>query len=84
MLFLIFFHILVTYMYIMTYIYSIKTSERRYIMEDRRKHISFKNNERDTRLLEHIDKMAARYGLSSYIKILIEKDMISKEGELND
>lgn len=53
-------------------------------MEDRRRHISFKNNERDTRLLEHIDKMAARYGLSSYIKILIEKDMISKEGELND
>lgn len=53
-------------------------------MEDRRRHLSFKNNERESEILEYLDKMAMIYGLSAYVKILIEKDMKSKEGECDD
>lgn len=47
--------------------------------EDRRRHISFKNNERDEKLMKYCDKKAETLGLSTYIKLLIEKDMKEKE-----
>ena len=52
-------------------------------MTIRRKHISFKNNERDNNLFEFLDSMSEIYGFSSYIKNLVEKDMIER-GENND
>lgn len=52
-------------------------------MTIRRKHISFKNNERDNNLFEFLDRMSEIYGFSSYIKNLVEKDMIER-GENND
>ena len=52
-------------------------------MTIRRKHISFKNNERDNNLFEFLDHMSEIYGFSSYIKNLVEKDMIER-GENND
>lgn len=52
-------------------------------MTIRRKHISFKNNERDNYLFEFLDRMSEIYGFSSYIKNLVEKDMIER-GEDND
>lgn len=52
-------------------------------MTIRRKHISFKNNERDNDLFEFLDRMSEIYGFSSYIKNLVEKDMIER-GEDND
>lgn len=52
-------------------------------MTIRRKHISFKNNERDNSLFEFLDRMSEIYGFSSYIKNLVEKDMIER-GENND
>lgn len=52
-------------------------------MTIRRKHISFKNNERDNNLFEFLDLMSEIYGFSSYIKNLVEKDMIER-GEDND
>ena len=52
-------------------------------MTIRRKHISFKNNERDNNLFKFLDHMYEIYGFSSYIKNLIEKDMIER-GENND
>lgn len=52
-------------------------------MTIRRKHISFKNNERDNNLFKFLDHMSEIYGFSSYIKNLVEKDMIER-GEDND
>jgi len=52
-------------------------------MTIRRKHISFKNNERDNNLFKFLDRMSEIYGFSSYIKNLVEKDMIER-GENND
>lgn len=52
-------------------------------MTIRRKHISFKNNERDNSLFEFLERMSEIYGFSSYIKNLVEKDMIER-GENND
>lgn len=43
--------------------------------KDRRKNVSFKNNMRDTILLEWAMDKAECYGFSSYIKMLIEEDM---------
>lgn len=50
-------------------------------MTIRRKHISFKNNERDNNLFEFLDRMSEIYGFSSYIKNLVEKDMIERGGD---
>ena len=52
-------------------------------MTIRRKHISFKNNERDNNLFKFLERMSEIYGFSSYIKNLVEKDMIER-GEDND
>lgn len=52
-------------------------------MTIRRKHISFKNNERDNNLFKFLERMSEIYGFSSYIKNLVEKDMIER-GENND
>ena len=52
-------------------------------MTIRRKHISFKNNERDNNLFKFLDRMSEIYGFSSYIKNLVEKDMVER-GENND
>ena len=52
-------------------------------MTIRRKHISFKNNERDDKLFKFLERMSEIYGFSSYIKNLFEKDMIER-GENND
>ena len=52
-------------------------------MTIRRKHISFKNNERDYKLFKFLERMSEIYGFSSYIKNLVEKDMIER-GENND
>ena len=52
-------------------------------MTIRRKHISFKNNERDDKLFKFLERMSEIYGFSSYIKNLVEKDMIER-GEDND
>ena len=52
-------------------------------MTIRRKQISIKNNERDNSLFEFLDRMSEIYGFSSYIKNLVEKDMIER-GENND
>lgn len=52
-------------------------------MTIRRKHISFKNNERDDKLFKFLERMSEIYGFSSYIKNLVEKDMIER-GENND
>lgn len=49
-------------------------------MEDRRKHISFKNNDRENKLLEWVNKKSETYGFSTYIKILIENDMLNSKG----
>lgn len=49
-------------------------------MDDRRKHISFKNNDRENELLKWINKMSETYGFSTYIKILIENDMKANKG----
>lgn len=43
--------------------------------DDRRRHISFKNNKKEDELLKHCDKQAEKYGLSNYIKLLIKMDM---------
>lgn len=43
--------------------------------DDRRRHISFKNNIREDELLKYCDEKAEKFGLSTYIKLLIEKDM---------
>lgn len=42
--------------------------------DDRRRHISFKNNQKEDELLKHCDKQSEKYGLSTYIKLLIQKD----------
>lgn len=47
--------------------------------ESRRKHISFKNNVADKSLLEHLEKKSSIYGLSYYIKLLIQKDMYQEQ-----
>ena len=52
-------------------------------MTIRRKHISFKNNERDNNLFKFLERMSEIYGFSSYIKNLVEKDMVER-GENND
>ena len=44
-------------------------------VSDRRRHISFKNNERDEELLRWLDNRAKIFGVSAYIKVLIENDM---------
>lgn len=41
----------------------------------RRRHVSFKNNDRDEELLKWLDKKSEVFGTSTYIKYLIEKDM---------
>lgn len=46
--------------------------------DDRRRHISFKNNKKENELLEHCDKQSEKYGLSNYIKLLIKRDKEDK------
>ena len=46
--------------------------------DDRRRHISFKNNQKEDELLKHCDKQSEKYGLSTYIKLLIQKDKEEK------
>jgi hypothetical protein len=43
--------------------------------KDRRKHVSFKNNDREEELLKYLMEKSEVFGTSSYIKYLIEKDM---------
>ena len=54
-------------------------------MSDRRKHISFKNNVLDDKLLKWAEDQSKIYGFSSYIKKLIECDMknTSEDGDEN-
>lgn len=52
--------------------------------KERRKNVSFKDNVRDTMLLEWALDQSQLYGFSGYIKGLIEKDMKEKRGEIND
>lgn len=49
--------------------------------DDRRRQISYKNNKRDDKLLKYTDEQAEIYGLSAYIKRLIEKDMKENKGD---
>ena len=42
---------------------------------ERRKHVSFKNNQKENDLLEFANKKSEIFGFSAYIKSLIEKDM---------
>lgn len=42
---------------------------------ERRKHVSFKNNQNENDLLEFANRKSELLGFSAYIKLLIEKDM---------
>lgn len=46
--------------------------------DKRRRHVSFKDNVQDKALLNFLDEKAKIYGLSNYIKILLQQAM-SKE-----
>lgn len=49
----------------------------------RRRHVSFKNNDREDELLRWLDEKSKTLGTSTYIKLLIERDMMNnkKRGE---
>ena len=48
---------------------------------ERRRHVSFKDNDRDLELLKWLDSKSKVFGTSAYIKYLLEKDMNDNKEE---
>lgn len=48
-------------------------------IEDRRRNVSFKKNLQDKKLLAFLDQKATIYGLSNYIKILLQNEMAKEQ-----